>query len=434
MNRKGLNFVLQEGEGQYIEFKESFNNLEKEIVAFANASGGKVFLGVSDKNKVVGIKITNKLKSQIQDIARNCDPNIFIEIEEFENILVVNVLEGKDKPYSCSSGFYLRAGPNSQKMKRDEIIEFSKKEGKIKFDQMANEEFDLGNDFDNYKFKLYLEKAKITDNINKFDVLKNLNLIENNKLRNAGVLFFSSRITNFFMNAVISCVLYQGNTKTNIIDKKEFNADILSNFENSYNFILSKLNTNYIIGRERVEKLELPEKAIREALINAFVHRDYFSEGHIQIDIFLDRLEISNPGGLVSGFDQRDFGKRSLPRNSLLMDMMLRVNKVEKVGSGIQRIKDSMKEYGLIVDFESTGFFTVTFQRKDVGKNAGKNAGKSERQKLILRSIGKGNFNQRIFAEELRVNKSTIERDLKELKDKIEFVGSKKRGFWRLTK
>ncbi len=88
-----------------------------------------------NKGKIEGIKITNKLKSQIQDIARNCDPSINASIKEFENILIVETKEGKDKPYKCSFGFYLRQGANSQKMTRDEILDFAIGEGKIRFDE-----------------------------------------------------------------------------------------------------------------------------------------------------------------------------------------------------------------------------------------------------------------------------------------------------------
>ncbi len=82
MNKKELKFILQEGEGQFIEFKENLDKkFAQEIVAFANASGGRIFLGIDDKNNIKGINITNKLKSEVQDIARNCDPSIVIKFE-----------------------------------------------------------------------------------------------------------------------------------------------------------------------------------------------------------------------------------------------------------------------------------------------------------------------------------------------------------------
>ncbi|MCK5476621.1 MAG: ATP-binding protein [Candidatus Aenigmarchaeota archaeon] len=78
MSQDELKVILQKGEGQFIEFKESAKGLDKEIVAFANAGGGKLFVGITDKNEIKGINITNKLKSDVQDIARNCDPSINI--------------------------------------------------------------------------------------------------------------------------------------------------------------------------------------------------------------------------------------------------------------------------------------------------------------------------------------------------------------------
>jgi ATP-dependent DNA helicase RecG len=99
MNRKELEIILKEGEGYKIEFKEGISGLEREIVAFANASGGKVFLGATDDGKIKGIKLTQKLKSQIQDIANNCRRRIKITTEDIDNVLIINVREGEDKPY-----------------------------------------------------------------------------------------------------------------------------------------------------------------------------------------------------------------------------------------------------------------------------------------------------------------------------------------------
>lgn len=143
MKKEELNFILQEGEGQFVEFKENFDSkaIIKEIVAFANAKGGRIFLGIDDRGEIKGINIINFLKSQIMDLARKCDPPIKANLFSHENILIINVPEGNNKPYSCSQGFYLRNGPSSEKMKRDEILEFSINEGKIKFDEQINENF-----------------------------------------------------------------------------------------------------------------------------------------------------------------------------------------------------------------------------------------------------------------------------------------------------
>ena len=158
MDKKEIALILKEGEGYFIEFKESLSGIEKDFVAFANSSGGKVFLGITDENKIKGLlKITNRLKSEIQNIARNCDPPIKITIKPLENILTVKVKEGSDKPYKCSSGFYKRIGAISQKMKRDEIRDFFISEGKIKFDELINTKFKYPKDFSREKLNKFLE-------------------------------------------------------------------------------------------------------------------------------------------------------------------------------------------------------------------------------------------------------------------------------------
>ena len=178
MDKKELNFILQEGEGLKLEFKESLNNLDKELAAFVNSSGGRIFLGVSDSGKIKGINITNKLKSEIQDIANNCDPKIKIKLESYENILIIHVEECSDKPYKCSSGFYLRQGPNSQKMKRDEIIDLIHDSGKIRFDAKINNKFDINRDLDKNKLNKFLQLAKITKNLSTEEILTNLSVAE----------------------------------------------------------------------------------------------------------------------------------------------------------------------------------------------------------------------------------------------------------------
>jgi ATP-dependent DNA helicase RecG len=87
MNKDELQLILEEDEGYRIEFKESMTSIDKELVAFANSSGGRIFLGITDDKEIKGVNITNKFKSQIQDIANNCQPSIKIILEEFENIL-----------------------------------------------------------------------------------------------------------------------------------------------------------------------------------------------------------------------------------------------------------------------------------------------------------------------------------------------------------
>jgi ATP-dependent DNA helicase RecG len=132
-------------------------------------------------------------------------------------------------------------------------------------------------------------------------------------------------------------------------------------------FLLRDLRLEYKIetAGPREEILEIPEEALREAVVNAIAHRDYNEKrANIQVDIFDDRVEINSPGGLPPVIKKQDFGKRSFPRNPLLFSLFKSVNLVEKVGSGIERMRHVMKQAGLPAPvFEFTNFFTVTFIR-----------------------------------------------------------------------
>ena len=106
-----LAILLAEGEGQRLEFKQALSRLDREIVAFANSAGGTVLLGVDDAGEVVGVDTSNRIRSEIQAIARNCDPSVQIEAANpAPGVLEVVVAEGAQKPYRCKDGFYLRAG------------------------------------------------------------------------------------------------------------------------------------------------------------------------------------------------------------------------------------------------------------------------------------------------------------------------------------
>ena len=143
-------------------------------------------------------------------------------------------------------------------------------------------------------------------------------------------------------------------------------GDLYSIYESCLNYLQSRLNTAMIPhahGRE--ERLELPEDALREALVNAIVHRDYRSTANVQVHVYHDRVEIIAPGGLPAGMKEEDLGQKSVPRNPLLFGMFYRMDLVEQVGSGVTRIRDLCREYD-VADPQfhvSDDWVTVVFPR-----------------------------------------------------------------------
>ncbi len=106
MTKKQLKFIIQEGEGYNVEFKKNYSsNIAKEICAMANATGGKILIGITDGGKIKPVELNNKLKSEIIDLARKFDPSLVVEVSEYEGIIIIDVPEGKKKPYMAGGNF-----------------------------------------------------------------------------------------------------------------------------------------------------------------------------------------------------------------------------------------------------------------------------------------------------------------------------------------
>jgi ATP-dependent DNA helicase RecG len=118
-----------------------------------------------------------------------------------------------------------------------------------------------------------------------------------------------------------------------------------------------------IEGLRREDVPEYPMKALREAITNAVMHRDWFMDGaNVLVEIYTDRIEVSSPGGLPKGMTLSDLGRKSIRRNSLIADLLHRITFIEKAGTGIKRIRDEAREQGCPDPvFQETGFFTATF-------------------------------------------------------------------------
>src|SRR3989344_8229303 len=436
MKKEEFDFIISEGEGFKIEFKEAFDpkNLSKELVAFANSEGGKILLGVTDHKQIKGIEITNKLKSQIQDLARNCDPEIKISLEEHENILIVNVEEGKDKPYKSSQGFFIRQGTSSQKMKRDEIIDFINEEGKIKFDESITNI----KKYDSKLISQYLDKAGIKKKPNK-DTLFNLGVADKNGFLNStGILFFTKNPKQHLINAYITCARYKGIEKVSVIDRKDFEEDLVTQVEQAVEFVKRNTRLEYEIkGLYRKEIPEYPIEAVRESILNAVMHRDYFEKGaNVQIDIFDDRLTVTNIGGLIKPLTKEKLGTLAVRRNPLIADLFHIIHFVEKMGTGIKRIREECKKHGNInFEIETNGYFIARFKlKKNVLENVPENVPENRLDRIIRLMEENSKIAIPEIAKQLKVNEKTIKRDIEKLKEsgKIKRIGPDKGGYWEI--
>ncbi len=357
------------GLGRWGNGKERLSSsFARELVGFANTAGGKILLGVRDDGTVKGIADTNPLRARIQDIARNCDPPVKILLQRIGEVIVVTVRESDAKPVQCSDGYFWRQGAVTQKLSRDEIRDLFRSEGAIRFDTSVCPKFRYPQDFDREKYNAWLRLSGITGRPAIEDVLINIEAAERSgaKLlfRNAGVLFFAKNVRHFFNQAYVTCILAKGTDKVHILDRKDFAGGIVADIEDSLRFIERNTRTAYRIeGLRREDVPEYPMKALREAITNAVMHRDWFMErANVFVEIYTDRIEISSPGGLPKGMKFSDLGRKSIRRNALLADMLHRITFIEKAGTGIKRMRDEARaQHCPAPVFEENGFFTAIF-------------------------------------------------------------------------
>ena len=450
MKSDELNLLVAEGEGLTVEFKEKYTpKIDRDIVALANGRGGFIILGVDDGGKVRGEKLTNRMKAEILSLARNCEPPITIpKVSQIGKMVVIEVPEGDERPYGCSSGYFRRLDAVTQKMIHKEVRSMFRATADKLFEDLPRKDCGLA-DISINKIKAFLTESgtafKITRN-NIAPFLASLGVYKGGKINNAAALMFARNIGKFIPHAELICCAFKGANKNFIYDRKDIRSDLLTQLNEAMAFIQRQLNIrSEIHGLDRHDIYELPPDALREAVVNAIVHRDYSFQGtSINVDVYDDRVEIVNPGGLPEGLDRRDFGKISVRRNLIIADIFHRMGKVERIGSGISRMQNIMKATKLEPPkFEMTNFFRAIFYRnpeyslKHIPAKVGKNAEKSKeksKEKIIGLIAGNPRITTREIANSLNLSIAGVEKAMRILRQQgqLKRVGPDKGGHWEI--
>ncbi len=369
MKPEELKLLIAEGEGLTVEFKERFSSrVLEDMVAFANGRGGQILLGVADDGKIKGEKLTNSLKSQIVSMARNCDPAIPVSVKQAGRVVVIGVAEGAEKPYSCSAGYYQRLDAVTQKMTQKEIKAIFRETVDRLFEDLPRKDCGLEG-ISIKKIEAFLAESHTSFKITKKNLvsfLTSLGIYKDGMTNNAGVLMFAAKSEQFIRYSEVICGAFKGTDRSYIYDRKDVRDDLLTQLNESMSFIQKQLNVrSEIRGINRHDIYELPLDALREAVVNAIVHRDYSMRGtNIYVAVYDDRVEIESPGGFTAGVTKQNFGKTSIRRNLILADLFHRMGKVERMGSGVRKMKGLMREAGLKPPvFQADTFFRVIFYR-----------------------------------------------------------------------
>ena len=242
-------------------------------------------------------------------------------------------------------------------------------EGMNGFDLLSCPRFSYPEDFDRAKFDAWLRLSGITTGRSVEDVLVDIEVAERTGdrllFRNAGVLFFAKNVRRFFTDAYITCLLGRGTDEVQVLDRKDFGGGIVADIEDAMYFVERNTRLAYRIeGLRRQNIPEYPMGAVREAITNAVMHRDWLFDGaNVFVGVYTDRIDVRSPGALPKDMTVADLGHKRVRRNPLIADLLHRVGFIEKAGSGIRHIRDGAKAAGYPEPaFDARSFVTVTFR------------------------------------------------------------------------
>lgn len=406
-------------ETQNIEYKPSWRDeYLKVIVAFANAEGGELIIGVDDNGTPIGVKKSKKLLEDIPNKIRNklgIIPSIKIEKVGEKDIIHI-FIKPSFVSISINGKYYIRSGSNSFELKGEELTNFLiEKSGKT-WDEFMEEKAG----FNDINLKIIEEFKKyavdrIPSIVREKDykiILKKLNLIEGKKLKKAAILLFGKNPQRFYPAAYLKIGKFLTETEIQSSDIVEGNL-----FEQITN-ALEILRTKYLIskikfeGIHRREILEYPYEALREAIINALIHRNYLGASSIQIRVYSDRLVIMNEGKLPPEVPVEKLKTEHLskPRNTLLADVFYKAGFIESWGRGTIKIMEKCQEQGLPEpDFEEDyGVFVVKFYQDKWNEENLKKLGIKERQiKAVMYVKEKGKITNKEYQDINNVSNKT---------------------------
>ena len=361
--------ILRRGEGRRIEFKAAMpegNQIAQTVIAFANGVGGELFIGIDDKTKSVnGVADSDvfKLEEKISQIVfDNCHPLIIPDITIYpymdRNILCVKVYPSKNGPYFFKSkgknkGTYIRVSSTNRVADEALLNELERRSRNVSFDSLPA--YDVSpHDCDLDEFKIFYQE-KCGRKIKK-EQLKTLDLIKMERdeehVTNAALLLASNQVKKqVFPYAKIECARFKGRTTSVMIDQQTIDGPVFAQPEEAMKFIMRNISQGSTIDLiYRKDRWEYPLKAIREAVINAVIHRDYSILGSdIKIAVFDDLLEITSPGTLMPSVSPESLENTSSEiRNRVVAPIFKDCKLIEQWGSGFQKIYADLTDYPTI--------------------------------------------------------------------------------------
>lgn len=428
-------------ESIHLELKKEYvKDILKTVIAFANTSGGKIYIGIDDDGKVLGVqrldtdilKLSNSIRDSIKpDIT--LFTSILVEKIDGKDVIVVDVQKGASSPYYLTdkgirpSGVYVRQGASSVPATDAAILKMIRDTDGDNFEELRSLNQNLDFDF----LKKEFEDANIKL---EHSQMRTFNIIDEDGLYTNLGLLLSEQCPH-----TIKAAVFEGSTKEIFKDRFEFSGSLLKQMKDVYSFLNRYNRTNSeITGLKRTDTREYPEIAIREALLNSIVHKEYSYSSSTLISVFDDKIEIVTIGGLTKGLSEDDIMLGvSILRNRNLANIFYRLKLIEAYGTGIPKIIESYNEYNVKPKIEiSSNAFKITLPNTLKEKSISKlEKNLSDKEYLIVNMLKENEYIKRTDIEKnLSISSSMAIKLLRNMVDNsiIEKLGKGKNVIYRL--
>lgn len=422
-----------------MEFLENFNTelkevltseLKKEVVAFANTCDGTIYIGINDKGEVIGVENSDDIIERASASIRNAikpDVTMYVtlNIEDIEDkkVVVIKVQRGASRPYYIGekglkpSGVYIRQGNSSIPASEEYIRQMIKETDGDSFEKLRSLNQNLTFNYTNMIFeKTGIEFGEVQK--------KTLGIIgEDNLYTNLGLLLSDQCVHT------LKIAVFEGKDKAVFKDRKEFTGSLLKQITEAFEYIdlINKTKATFE-GLIRKDERDYPVEAIREALLNAVVHREYSFGASTLINIYEDRIEFLSLGGIVSGLSLEAIMLGiSQSRNEKLSNVFYRLRLIEAFGTGIQKIIKSYTDYEVQPTFKAEqGAFVVILPNRHL---SGKKeiVSLTDGQERVMKILSTGEKSRKEIENTIGLSQTRVINLLKELQ-KLNIIERIKKG------
>lgn len=390
MKLSQLKSLVKHGESEVLEFKKSTGLLVgtmQTVCAFLNSEvGGTVLIGVTDNKTILGQDVSDDTKKSIAQELSKIEPNStpqseYVRVGDNLYVIVIAVSPGNKAPYVYDGRPYIRSQSTTRRMSKEKYEQMlnARRTTSIAWENLTTNDCKIS-DLDKKLIRQIVSMAVSAGRLTGAaasagtkEVLKKFKLLVDDKPTNAAVVLFCKNEQKQFIQSMIKLAKFKGVDKSEFIDNKAVHGNIFELLETAQKFLhiylplAGKIEENSML---RTDIPAIPIKVLREALINAFCHRDYSARGgSVAVAIYDDRVEISNSGPLLPDIKLSDLSKthNSFTRNPIIANVLYQCSMIERWGRGTLDMIEICKSSGIKPPKfeESTGSFTVTFFLKE---------------------------------------------------------------------